>query len=118
MTGNSRDAGHHDWPQPNSSSLRYGRKFGQTLTLQFIGELDNKNAVFGNKTNQSHQSDLRINVKRGGPTVGEELAEGHLQKHEYRRTEERQWDRAQQDDQWITEAVKLCSKNKENEQNR
>src|SRR6266478_9233645 len=118
VAGDSCDAGHHDWPQPNSRGLRYSRKFRQTLTLEFIGELDNENAVLGNKTDQSHQSDLRINVKRGRPPVGEELAEGHLQKHEYRRTKQRQRDRAQQNDQRITEAVKLCSKNKENQQNR
>src|SRR5262245_26761809 len=54
VAGDSRDAGHHDWPQSNSGGLRYGRNFRQTLTLELICKLDNENTIFGYKTNQSH----------------------------------------------------------------
>ena len=48
VAGDSRDAGHHDWPQTNARGLRDGGKFRHAVALQFVGKLDNQNAVFGN----------------------------------------------------------------------
>src|SRR3984893_290933 len=82
VTSDSCDASHHDRAQTNARSLRDRGKFCHTLPLQFIRELNNQNSVLRNETDQRHETDLRVDVERRSPTIGEELPERHFQKHE------------------------------------
>ena len=107
VTGDSRDARHHDRTQTNARCLRDRSQFCQTLPLQFVRELDDQDSVLRNQTDQRHQTDLRVDVERRRPAIGEELPERHFQKHEDTRAEHRERHRAEQNDERIAEAVEL-----------
>ena len=80
VTCHGRDAGHHDRTQTNARRLRDGVKLTQTLPLQFVRELNNQDSVFRNESDERDETDLRVNVERRGPAVGEKFSERHLQK--------------------------------------
>ena len=69
------------------------------------------------KTDQSDETNLRIDVERGSPAVGEECHARvrHFQKGEDQRAEQSQRDRAEQNDEWIAEAVELRGQHQEDE---
>src|SRR6266487_225804 len=92
MTGDCRDARHHNRPQANPRCLRDRRELTQTLPLQFVGELHNQDSVLRNETDERDQSYLRVDVERRRPTIGEKFSERHLEKHKDARAEKRQWD--------------------------
>ena len=63
VTGDGRDAGHHDRAQTNPRGLRDGGEFRHALPLQFVGELHDQNSVFRNQADERDQSDLGIDVE-------------------------------------------------------
>src|SRR5205085_12258726 len=93
--------------QTNARRLCDPCEFCETLPLQLIRELDNQDSIFRNKTDQRHQTDLRVDVERRSPTVGKELPERHFQEHEEARAEHGERDRSQQNNERIAETVKL-----------
>ena len=46
--------------------------FVQTAALQLVGELDDEDAVLRDQADQRDEPDLRVDVERRGPAVGEE----------------------------------------------
>ena len=92
--------------------------FAQPCTLQFIRELDDQNSVFGNKADQSHQSDLGVDVERVVQPSVKNLPNGIFKNMNTAAPNKREWHRTEQNDQRIAEAVKLGSENEENQHNR
>src|SRR6266498_3154717 len=118
VTSDSCNARHHDRTQTNSGGLCDRRQFCQTLPLQFVRELDNQDSVFRNETDQRYETDLRVDVERRSPTIGEELPERHFQKHEETRAEHGERNRSQENNERVAEAVELRSQDKKDQHQR
>ena len=86
--------------------------------LQLIRKLHDQNSVLRNESDQRHESDLRIDVERRRPVIGEKCAERHLQEREEQRAEHRQRHRAEKNDERIAEAVELRGQDQKDQDNR
>src|SRR4029453_12830845 len=107
MTGDRCNTGHHDRAQTNPRRLCDRGKLSLAMTLQLISELDNQDSVFRDEANERDEADLRVDVERSRPTIGEEMSERDFQKHEEPRAEHGERDRSQQNNKRIAEAVEL-----------
>ena len=114
-------AGHQHGAQPHQRGLAHGlRSWSGRVRCSSLANCDDEDAVLRDQADQGDQTDLRVDVQRGGPAVGEErhVRAGHLEEAEHQRAEHGQRHRAQQDDQRIAEAVELGRQHQEDQHQR
>ncbi len=69
-------AGHQHRAQADQRGLAHGLELGQAAALEFVGKLDDEDAVLRDQADEGDQADLRVDVQGGGPAVGEEAHPG------------------------------------------
>ena len=99
------------------AASRDGGDFVETPLLQFVREFDDEDGVFRNQADERDEPDLRVNVHRRRPAVGEEghVRARHFQEGENERAEHGQRDGAEEDDERIAEAVELRREDEKDE---
>src|SRR6266404_3907007 len=117
MTRNSRGSRHHDWAQTDARGLRNCSKFAQTLPLQFVRELHNQDSGFRNQSDERDQTNLRVNVESSRPALSKKcnVRIRHLQESEKQRAKHGERHRAEQNNEWIAEAVELSGENEKDQ---
>ena len=117
MAGDGGNACHHDRPQTDPRGLCHRGKFTRTLPLQFVRELHDQDSVFRHQSDKRDQTDLRVNVESSRPALGKKrnVRIRHLQESEKQRAKHGERHRAEQNNEWIAEAVELSGENEKDQ---
>ena len=78
--------------------------------MKLVCKLDDENSVFSNEADEGHEADLGVDVEGRRPPVcpKRHIGGGHLEEREKERAEHRHGHRAEEDDEGVPKAIKLC----------